>query len=73
MMAGGEAGNTWAAVLISGAVELVLNLVILAYSLGRLSERVEVLWLAVFNHLGQDAETAQLEWRQLRRRGKKKS
>lgn len=66
MMAGGDAGNTWAAVLISGAVELVLNLVILAYSLGRLSERVEVLWLTVFNHLGQDAETARLEWRRRR-------
>lgn len=59
--------RTLAAIVISGVIQLFLNLMLLAYSFGRLSQRVEVLWLAVFNHLGQDADMARQEWRQRRR------
>lgn len=44
----------------------VLNLGALAYGYGRLSQRVDVLWLAVFNHLGQDEEATRREWRDRR-------
>lgn len=63
--------STLAAVILTCTVELVLNALLLAFALGRLSERVHVLWLAVFNHLGQDAESVRHEYRQLRRQGRK--
>lgn len=59
--------STVTAVLISSAAELVFNALLLAYAFGRLSERVQVLWLTVFNHLGQDAESARQEYHRLRR------
>ncbi|MGH9535652.1 MAG: hypothetical protein ACRD2E_12430 [Terriglobales bacterium] len=62
--------STLAAVLISAVVELMINALLLAYTFGRLSERVQVLWLAVFNHLGQDAEAAQREYQRIRGSGR---
>lgn len=59
--------STLAAVILTCAVELILNALLLAFALGRLSERVHVLWLAVFNHLGQDAETIREQYLELRR------
>jgi hypothetical protein len=63
--------STLTAVVISSGAELVLNALLLAYAFGRLSERVQVLWLTVFNHLGQDAEAARQEYHRLRRAGRR--
>jgi len=63
----GEAGTPWLEIVISGALELAINVAVLAFFLGRLSERVEVLWLAVFNHLGLDPESTRKEWRRKHR------
>lgn len=63
--------STLAAVILTCAIELALNALLLAFALGRLSERVHVLWLAVFNHLGQDAESVRHEYRQIRRKSRR--
>lgn len=55
-------------VLFSGLVQLALSLVALAHSYGKLAQKVDVLWLAVFNHLGQDAEEVSRQWQETRKK-----
>ncbi len=52
--------------VVSAVAQVALNAALLAYFFGKLAQRVEVLWLAVFNHLGQDAEAVQHECQRLR-------
>lgn len=53
-------------ILFSGLVQLALSLIALAHSYGKLSQKVDVLWLAVFNHLGQDAEEVSRQWQEMK-------
>ncbi len=48
---------------LAGLIPGLLSLLGLLYSYGRLSQKVDVLWLAVFNHLGQNEEQVVTEWR----------
>ncbi len=49
--------------LLAGLIPGLLRLLGLLYSYGRLSQKVDVLWLAVFNHLGQNEDQVVTEWR----------
>lgn len=48
---------------LAGLIPGLLSLLGLLYSYGRLSQKVDVLWLAVFNHLGQNEDQLITEWR----------
>ncbi len=49
--------------LLAGLIPGLLSMLGLLYSYGRLSQKVDVLWLAVFNHLGQNEDQLVTEWR----------
>lgn len=54
--------------ILAGSLPGLASLFGLMYAYGRLSQKVDVLWLAVFNHLGLNERQLLREWRLRSRR-----